>query len=114
MVCTLVLALGMHGKRVVTRFLNYLGNSSFALQLPPSKPPPGIRSDYNGNYLRMRRSTALLHRRAGRSKSWECHGLLADPMHAVHQAYHAPMMHFTARLEMRRVCLSSWPVTGDV
>ena len=39
MVCTLVLALEMHGKRVVTRFLNYLGNSSFALQLPPSKPP---------------------------------------------------------------------------
>ena len=39
MVRTLVLALEKHGKRVVTRFLNYLGNSNFAPQLPPSKPP---------------------------------------------------------------------------
>ncbi len=39
MVCTLVPALEKHGKRVVTRFLNYLGNSCFALQLPPSEPP---------------------------------------------------------------------------
>ena len=45
MVRTLVPALEKHGKRVVTRFLNYLGNSSFALQLPPSKPPPVICSD---------------------------------------------------------------------
>ena len=48
MVCTLVLAVEMHGKRVVQYFSNYHGNGSFALQLPPSKPPPGICSDMSG------------------------------------------------------------------
>ena len=44
MVYTLVLAVEMHCKRVVKYFSNYHGNSSFALPLPPSKPPPVIRS----------------------------------------------------------------------
>ena len=39
MVCTLVLAVEMHGKKVVKK-LKYHGNSSFALQLPASEPPP--------------------------------------------------------------------------
>ena len=37
MVCTLVLAVGMHGKWLVTRFSDYHGNSSFALQVPPTR-----------------------------------------------------------------------------
>ncbi len=41
----LVLAVGMHGKRLVNYFSDYHGNSSFALQLPPSKPPPVICSE---------------------------------------------------------------------
>ncbi len=42
MVCTLVLAVGMHGKRVVKRFLNYNYHMviAVALLLPPCKPPP--------------------------------------------------------------------------
>ena len=39
MVRTLVLALRMHSNRVVKRFLNYHGNSKFALQLPLVNPP---------------------------------------------------------------------------
>ena len=39
MVRTLVLALRMHSKRVVKRFLIYHGNSKFALQLPLVNPP---------------------------------------------------------------------------
>ena len=39
MVSTMVLALRMHSKRVVKRFLNYHGNSKFALKLPLVNPP---------------------------------------------------------------------------
>ena len=49
LVCALVLAAEMHGKRVVIHFSKYHGNSSFTLQLPPSKPPPVICSEQSGN-----------------------------------------------------------------
>ena len=45
MVYSLVLAVEMHGKRVVKYISNHHGISSFALQLPPSKPPAVICSD---------------------------------------------------------------------
>ena len=44
MVYSLVLVVEMHGKRVVKYISNHHGISSFALQLPPSKPPPVICS----------------------------------------------------------------------
>ena len=45
MVCTLVLAVEMHGKKVVKN-LKYHGNSRFALQLPADEPPPPPRLVY--------------------------------------------------------------------